>query len=181
MENAVREILELNDVRYARLTEYFNPVIGENSIGDRVELRIPDYELPVQLVPREMMDEPFIKHILKCGSIDAYLCKYFPDDYDSAMEHVHRMLIKIRSKHDFAFWAYTFVRIKPKSGGDDIPFKLNRPQRRLVAKMEEKRRKHSATLGAAINYVIQQPAPEFYLSAQTVKRIINYDAHHRQI
>ena len=142
MEDAVREILELNDVRYAKLTEYFNPVIGENSIGDRVELRIPDYELPVQLVPREMMDEPFIKHILKCGSIDAYLCKYFPDDYDSAMEHVHRMLIKIRSKHDFAFWAYTFVRIKPKSGGDDIPFKLNRPQRRLVAKMEEKRRKH---------------------------------------
>lgn len=42
-------------------------------------------------------------------------------------------------------------------------------------------RNHSATLGAAINYVIQQPAPEFYLSVQTVKRIINYDAHHRQI
>lgn len=142
MEDAVGKILELNDVRYAKLTEYFNPVTGENSIGDRVELRIPDYELPVQLVPCEMLDEPFIQHILRCGSIDAYLTKYFPDDYDSALEHVHRMLIKIRSKHDFAFWAYTFVRIKPKSGGEDIPFKLNRPQRRLVAKMEEKRRKH---------------------------------------
>jgi hypothetical protein len=42
-------------------------------------------------------------------------------------------------------------------------------------------RDHSASLGTAINYVIQQPAPEFYLSVQTVKRIINYNAHHRQI
>ncbi|MBR5241403.1 MAG: hypothetical protein IKW05_05650, partial [Muribaculaceae bacterium] len=32
-----------------------------------------------------------------------------------------------------------FVRIKNKMGDGDIPFKLNRPQRRLLAEMEEMR------------------------------------------
>ena len=118
----------------------FNPVTGHGSIGDRVELHIPDYELPVQLVPKAMLQEQLIKHILKSGGIEAYLTKnYDEEDIDNARELVYKALIKIRSKHDFPFWAYTFVRIKPKGGGEDIPFKLNRPQRRLVAKMEEQR------------------------------------------
>lgn len=118
----------------------FNPVTGEGSVGDRVELRIEDYDLPFQLVPKAMMQEPLIEHILDAGGIEDYLEQYYEeDDIDEARELVYKALIKIRSKHDFPFWAYTFVRIKPKGGGDDIPFRLNRPQRRLIAKMEEQR------------------------------------------
>ena len=49
--------------------------------------------------------------------------------------------IRVRVKYDFPFWAYTFVRIKPKKGGKDIPFRLNRAQRRLVEKLESLRKR----------------------------------------
>lgn len=139
MEKSIANILEVNKGRYASLMEYFNPLTGENSVGERVELHIPDYEIPIQYVPKAMLDESFVQRIISCGGIEPYLERYFPDDIDEAREIVYKTLIKIRSKHDFPFWTYTFVRIKPKSGGDDIPFKLNRPQRRLVAKMEKRR------------------------------------------
>lgn len=45
-----------------------------------------------------------------------------------------------RMKKDFPFWAARMVRIKPKGGGKDIPFILNRPQRVLVEKLESMRR-----------------------------------------
>lgn len=140
MEREIKDILDLNAKRNAEMYAPFNPVTGEGSIGDRAELRIPDYELPVQRVPKAMLKEPLVKHILKSGGINAYVQDYYDEeDWASAHELVHKALIKIRSKHDFPFWACAFVRIKPKGGGEDIPFKLNRPQRRLVAKMEEQR------------------------------------------
>ena len=45
-----------------------------------------------------------------------------------------------RAVKDFAFWAARYVRIKPKGGGRDVPFILNRPQRILVEALEEMRR-----------------------------------------
>src|SRR5690606_34726975 len=45
----------------------------------------------------------------------------------------------LRLTHDFEFWASTTVRIKPKEGGDFIPFILNKPQRKLLAKLESQR------------------------------------------
>lgn len=45
-----------------------------------------------------------------------------------------------RILEDFPFWAASCVRIKPKGGGEDIPFVLNPPQRKLVEALEEMRR-----------------------------------------
>ncbi len=47
--------------------------------------------------------------------------------------------IKLRIRYDFEFWAYSFVRIKDKQGAENIPFKLNRPQRRILGMLEEMR------------------------------------------
>lgn len=47
---------------------------------------------------------------------------------------------RLRCRHDFPFWAATFAYIKRKGGGDDVPFILNRPQRRLVGVLEGMRR-----------------------------------------
>ncbi len=44
-----------------------------------------------------------------------------------------------RIRHDFEFWAASCVRIKPKGGGEDVPFILNPPQRKLVRALEEMR------------------------------------------
>lgn len=111
MEREIKDILDLNAKRNAEMYAPFNPVTGEGSIGDRAELRIPDYELPVQRVPKAMLKEPLVKHILKAGGINAYVQDYYDEeDWASAHELVHKALIKIRSKHDFPFWAYAFVR-----------------------------------------------------------------------
>ena len=40
---------------------------------------------------------------------------------------------------EFERWAYENVKIKPKGGGKAIPFRLNRPQRHLVAVLEKMR------------------------------------------
>lgn len=45
-----------------------------------------------------------------------------------------------RAANDFAYWAATRGRIKNKHGGDDIPFRLNYAQRRLVDALEKMRK-----------------------------------------
>lgn len=50
----------------------------------------------------------------------------------------HDMAV-LRFKYDFEYWAYRCVVITDKLTGQDIPFKLNRPQRRLVAELERQR------------------------------------------
>lgn len=47
--------------------------------------------------------------------------------------------VRHRLTHDFEFWAYLCVRIQDKLTKRPIPFKLNRGQRRLIAKFEEMR------------------------------------------
>ncbi|MDE6090532.1 MAG: hypothetical protein K2G41_07495 [Duncaniella sp.] len=51
-----------------------------------------------------------------------------------------RDLARLRFKHDFPFWAVTCVVINDKITARDIPFRLNRPQRRLVSLLERERR-----------------------------------------
>ena len=47
---------------------------------------------------------------------------------------------KARIREDFEFWCARCVIIKDKLSGRNVPLVLNRPQRRLVAVMEEQRR-----------------------------------------
>ena len=47
--------------------------------------------------------------------------------------------VKLRCKHDFEFWCSTCVKIKDKLSGQDIPFRLNAPQRRVAALFEQQR------------------------------------------
>mgnify|MGYP001037414673 CR=1 FL=1 len=47
--------------------------------------------------------------------------------------------MRLRCRYDFEYWAVTCVKIKDKQSSRLIPFRLNRPQRRVLAMMEEKR------------------------------------------
>ena len=42
-------------------------------------------------------------------------------------------------RHDFEYWAAACVTVKDKLTGRDVKFMLNRPQRRVVALLEEQR------------------------------------------
>ena len=58
---------------------------------------------------------------------------------DEDKEKVIEQFVRIRVKHDFAFWAAMYVFIKQKGGGEDVHFRLNRPQRKLIMRFERRR------------------------------------------
>lgn len=61
------------------------------------------------------------------------LAVYDPADHPSDLDDATRI------GRDFAYWAATRARIKNKRGGDDVPFRVNYAQRKLVAELDAMR------------------------------------------
>ena len=137
----ISKILQENERRRAIVFAPFNPITGEGSIGQRVAFTVSDYPIPTQYLPVEMMDEPFVKSLSKAGSVDAFIrdALMLPVT-DEARDKVVEEFIRIRQKHDFPFWAAMFAYIKRKGGGTDVLFRLKRPQRKLIKRLEKMRK-----------------------------------------
>ena len=137
----ISKILQENERRRAIVFASFNPITGEGSIGERVAFTISNYPIPTQYLPVEMMDEPFVKKLSKAGSVDAFIrdALMLPVT-DEARDKVVEEFIRIRQNHDFPFWAAMFAYIKRKGGGTDVLFRLNRPQRKLIKRLEKMRK-----------------------------------------
>lgn len=147
LRQAVLAILDENRRRNAAIRATFNPITGEGSLlmEDRVKLRLSDLPFTMYL-PSECMKIPFFLKLKTYGSIEKFVIKEFEVDEDDAeameegREDVISEICRLRSRYDFAFWAAYYVYIKAKGGGEDVLFRLNRPQRRLVTWLEKKRR-----------------------------------------
>ena len=137
----ISKILQENERRRAIVFAPFNPITGEGSIGQRVAFTVSDYPIPTQYLPVEMMDEPFVKSLSKAGSVEALIrdALMLPVT-DEARDKVVEEFIRIRQKHDYPFWAAMFAYIKRKGGGTDVLFRLNRPQRKLIKRLEKMRK-----------------------------------------
>ena len=103
------QILIENEKRLAELQQQYCPQTGVGCSGNRVDCS-GDY-LPVSL-----LDE----------------CPGYNE-----MTTIERDRARIR--HDFEYWCWRCVKIIDKMSGRLTPFVLNRPQRRLLAEMEEQR------------------------------------------
>lgn len=138
----VQEILKENERRKSVIYAPFNPVTGEGSIGERFEFFIPDFPIRRQFLPVEMKKIPLVKHLLKAGTLDAFLKKLGTTDENYEIDRLKVILqfVKLRNRYDFPFWAATLVYIKNKYGGDDVLFRLSYPQRRFVEALEELRK-----------------------------------------
>ena len=137
----ISKILQENERRRAIVFAPFNPITGEGSIGQRVAFTVSDYPIPTQYLPVEMMDEPFVKSLSKAGSVDAFIRDALKLPVtDEARDKVVEEFIRIRQKHDYPFWAAMFAYIKRKGGGTDVLFRLNRPQRKLIKRLEKMRK-----------------------------------------
>lgn len=137
----IAKILTENDHRNEVIFPVFDPVTGEGSIGERIRVSISDFAIPVQWLPVDMMNIPLVKQVVSAGSIEAFLSKCLhiePTEEDYTK--VSRAFIRLRYKHDFAFWAATLVKVHNKDAGSDVLFRLWYPQRILVSRFEEKRR-----------------------------------------
>lgn len=137
----ISKILQENERRRVIVFAPFNPITGEGSIGQRVAFTVSDYPIPTQYLPVEMMDEPFVKSLSKAGSVDAFIRDALKLPVtDEARDKVVEEFIRIRQKHDYPFWAAMFAYIKRKGGGTDVLFRLNRPQRKLIKRLEKMRK-----------------------------------------
>lgn len=135
------DALILENIRRGKeMSRPFNPITGIGSPLERVCLSLSDHPIPEQHIPVGMMDNPLVSALSQYGTIRSFLQQHLKTrDTSENRETVLRQLIRIRNRYDFPYWAYSFVKIKNKSGGQDIPFKLNRPQRILLERLENMR------------------------------------------
>lgn len=137
----IGKLIKENERRRAIVFAPFNPITGEGSIGQRVAFTVSDYPIPTQYLPVEMMDEPFVKSLSNAGSVDVFIRNVLKLPVtDDARDKVVEEFIRIRQKHDYPFWAAMFAYIKRKGGGSDVLFRLNRPQRKLIKRLEKMRK-----------------------------------------
>ena len=143
MNTEIRNIIEENNRRNAEIYARFAPISGFGSIGERVKVVIDDFPIRTQYLPVEMMKVPLVRQLAECGSIKAFLKKLESDEEeDCEMDRIKviSQFVRLRNRYDFPFWAATFVYIKKKGGGEDVLFRLTRPQRRFVARLEKRRK-----------------------------------------
>lgn len=144
-DNEINDILRINRERLDEIHAPFNPITGKGSVGSRFLCCIEDFPIKRQWIPVTMRNIPLVRQLIAAGSLKTFLCDTLAmeydndDDYEADKLKVIEQFVRIRSRHDFPFWAATYVWIKNKGGGDDVLFRLTKPQRRFVECLEEKR------------------------------------------
>lgn len=140
-EKAIQEIIKENERRNAEIYAKFDPVTGYGSVGERKKIVIDDFPIHTQWVPVEMMKVPLVAQLVECGSVRAFLTDCMEVEYNEVDRlKVIEQFVRLRFRYDFPFWAATQVYIKNKDGGEDVLFRLTRPQRRFVARLERLRK-----------------------------------------
>jgi len=133
----IKNIISENKKRNTEINSYYNPITGE---GSPIK-RFPFFsdKTNCTLLPVEMKKLDFIQGIIKAGNITQFITDINGTCTDEMLSNFISGLSEERIKYDFEYWAITAVRIKDKISGEDIPFKLNRAQRRLLTRFEKMR------------------------------------------
>ena len=141
MNYELNSILQEDDRRLAAIAAPFNPVTGEGSIGERVEVKIKDMpSTPIMWLPVDMMDNEFIKQLLAAKTIKNFMRRKRWEYNEENIDYVIEAFIRVRIQYDFPFWAALFVIIQDKISGRLVKFILNRPQRQLISMLEDMRK-----------------------------------------
>lgn len=142
MNKAIQDILAENKRRNNEIYATFNPITGKGSVGKRIKFIIEDFPLRIQYLPVEMLKIPLVKQLNKAGTVKAFLEEIGADEdnYESDRDKLVQQFVRLRCRYDFPFWAAMFVYIKNKGGGEDVLFRLTRPQRRFVERLERLRK-----------------------------------------
>lgn len=140
-KSALDAMLAEDSRRLAALTGHYNALTGHGAPGVRFACAIADFMGGQRLyLPTAMLESPFLRALVKCGSLSAYVKAYMHGmNPAAAREAMVRRFCRLRCKHDFYFFAYAYARIKNKEGGQDIPFYL-RPAQVKVCKVFENMR-----------------------------------------
>lgn len=135
------DLIKENKLRISQNRSEYNPITGKGCCHDRISIVVSDMPIPEQWIPKTMLEEiPLVRLLVESGSIKDFIENELKVDYtDQLFNEMWKAFIKIRIKYDFEFWAIMYVLIKPKDGGDNIPFYLYKPQRKLLQVLESMR------------------------------------------
>lgn len=113
----------------------YDPVAGINSPIERFEFNLDTNK--VWHLPLAMKENVLLKDILNYKKTAK---QYFIDKKDISLypEFIHALGLE-RFKYDFEYWAITTIKITDKETGVEIPYRLNRAQRRLLSVLESQR------------------------------------------
>lgn len=135
------EIIAENKKRRMSFTEPYDPVTGEGSdVIPRKEIKIEEFgtlHIPADMYEENgwvqiLSQEKSYKNLLENG--------LHQQATPQLIREIDRQFFLLRIKYDFEFWAIATVKIKDKITSVDIPFLLNRPQRKLLKLFEQQRR-----------------------------------------
>ena len=91
MDAEIQELVQENLRRNRVIFDGFNPVTGKGCPGERVLVKIPDFPIKRQWMPRRVAEKNReLKKILKCGSIEKYIKEELQWEYTD--EHVMDVL-----------------------------------------------------------------------------------------
>ncbi len=113
-------IIKENKERLKILKAPYNPLTGKGSLVPRFKYLGLWLPMPMRNIP----EFPIFEQLRKKHA-----------DKDALIAAINQK----RIKHDFEYWAYTAIKILNKNTGKEIKFKLNYPQRKLIAELEDMR------------------------------------------
>lgn len=136
-----QQIIQENQKRLAAIRRKYDPFSGEGSdTFPRTPLILSDCPHATQYIPTCMYEQNTLcQQLTQTGSIARYLQqqKIEPTPENIALFNIQ--LVKLRIRYDFEFFAVTCLTIKDKITKKDIPFILNRGQRKLLKALEKQR------------------------------------------
>ena len=130
-EFLVEDVLREDERRRRAALAPFDPVAGIGSPGSRIAITVPELAPAEVLIPVAMTEEPEVKALMAGRSLAQV--------FTGSVENARRRWFELRCRYDFPFWAFKTIKIKNKSGGEDFPFLLNAPQRKLIGAFEKMR------------------------------------------
>jgi len=142
-EKQYKDIIKENKWRRQVMFEPYDPLTGIGSPIERGEVIFTalgqeyKWRLPVDMIRDH---KPLINAISSLGSLEAVLKKYNTDPDPELVETFLHEIIEIRFDYDFEFWAFYCVKIQDKKSKQIIPFRLNKPQRKYLSRVEKMRR-----------------------------------------
>ncbi len=137
----VEQVIRENARRNAEKKKDYDPVSGLNCDGERFLLTVADKNPQTFYLPKEMAKHKAIVLLKKHGSVAATLRAQLKKR--PTKEEIDYFWLKVceeRYNYDFEFYAISCITIHDKESGDPIRFRLNRAQRRLLAKLEKQRK-----------------------------------------
>lgn len=133
------KLLIENKLRKKKIHRKYDPISGEGCTGDRIKLVIEDAPFTPVYIPKSMMENNICILLKKHKSI-AKIFEFNGEFYDNRAYYDFWVnFCELRYKYDFEYFAITCITIRDKITANDIPFRLNRGQRKLLAKLEAMR------------------------------------------